>query len=128
MVPIVERVVAGGDRAAVVDPGGMSTFSQLDVAARTVAAKLGDGVEHFEFGDFCGFFETANPASSCFFTCSLSVMRGRRFFRMFSTKLVEGASSVADEVLLIADSSAPKNRICITNGIFVSTKVGSRRW
>ncbi len=47
---------------------------------------------------------------------------------MFSTKLVEGASSVADEVLLMADSSAPKNRICMTSGILVSTKVGSRRW
>ncbi len=47
---------------------------------------------------------------------------------MFSTKLVDGASRVADEVLLMADSSAPKNRICITSGILVSTKVGSRRW
>ena len=54
-------------------------------------------------------------------SCWRSFMRGRRFFRMFSTKLVEGASSVADEVLLIADSSAPKKKICMTSGIFVST-------
>ena len=61
-------------------------------------------------------------------SCSLSVMRGRRFLRMFSTKLVDGASSVADDVLLMADSRAPKKRICITSGILVSTKVGSNRW
>ena len=47
---------------------------------------------------------------------------------MYSTKLVEGASRVADEVLLIADTSAPKNRICMISGIRVSTKVGSSRW
>jgi hypothetical protein len=35
---------------------------------------------------------------------------------------------VADEVLLIADSSAPKKKICMTSGIFVSTKVGKQRW
>ena len=35
---------------------------------------------------------------------------------------------VADEVLLMADNKAPKNRICITRGIWVSTKVGSSFW
>ena len=55
-------------------------------------------------------------------------MPGRRFLRMFSVKLVDGASSVADDVLLIADSSAPKNRICMISGIFVITNVGSTRW
>ena len=34
MVPIVDRVASGGDRAAAVDPAGTSTFSQLDFAAR----------------------------------------------------------------------------------------------
>ena len=43
MVPIVDRVVAGGDRVAVVDPHGLSTFSQLEIAARTLATTLLDG-------------------------------------------------------------------------------------
>ena len=43
MVPIVDRVVAGGDRVAVVDPGGDSTFNQLDAAARRLAATLRAG-------------------------------------------------------------------------------------
>ncbi len=43
MVPITDRVVAGGDRAAVVDPSGMSTFSQLDAAASSLSATLRDG-------------------------------------------------------------------------------------
>ena len=42
MVPIVDRVAAGGDRVAVVDPGGEWTFGQLDEAARALAATLGD--------------------------------------------------------------------------------------
>jgi malonyl-CoA/methylmalonyl-CoA synthetase len=49
MVPIVDRVVAGGDRVAVVDPGGPSTFNQLDVAARGLAATLRD--RHPDFAD-----------------------------------------------------------------------------
>src|SRR6266508_3342732 len=49
MVPIVDRVVAGGNRVAVVDPGGTSTFSQLDAAARTLAATLREG--HSDLGD-----------------------------------------------------------------------------
>jgi hypothetical protein len=32
---------------------------------------------------------------------------------------------VAEAVDLMADSSAPKNSTCITNGIFCSTSVGS---
>ena len=36
--------------------------------------------------------------------------------------------SVAEEVLMMADSRAPKNTICITSGILVITKVGSSRW
>ena len=43
MVLIVDRVAAGRDRVAVVDPGGSSTFSQLEVAAHTLAATLRDG-------------------------------------------------------------------------------------
>ena len=43
MVPIVDRVAARGDRVAVVDPGGESTFGQLDEAARILAATLRDG-------------------------------------------------------------------------------------
>ena len=37
-----------------------------------------------------------------------SLMPGRRLRRMFSTKVVEGASSVAEAVDMMADSSAPK--------------------
>jgi len=47
------------------------------------------------------------------------------FLRMFSTKLVEGASKVADEVDLMADSSAPKNSTCMTKGILSMTRVGN---
>src|SRR5574343_1256764 len=54
-----------------------------------------------------------------------SVMPGRMFFRMFSTKLVEGASSVADEVDLMADTSAPKKKICAIRGILLMISVGS---
>jgi len=39
--------------------------------------------------------------------------------------VTDGASSVAEAVDLIADSSAPKNSTCITNGILSSTSVGS---
>jgi hypothetical protein len=35
---------------------------------------------------------------------------------MFSLKLTDGASSVADAQLLIAESSAPKNMICAKIG------------
>ena len=42
-VPVVARVAAGGDRIAVVDPGGTSTFSELDAAARSLADTLRDG-------------------------------------------------------------------------------------
>ena len=41
--PIVTRVGAGGDRVAVIDPGGTSTFSELDAAARNLADALRDG-------------------------------------------------------------------------------------
>ena len=43
IVPIVDRVAAGGDRTAVIDPGGTSTFTQLDAAARPLADTLRDG-------------------------------------------------------------------------------------
>jgi malonyl-CoA/methylmalonyl-CoA synthetase len=43
MTPIVARIAAGGDRTAVVDPGGPSTFRDLDAAARDLAATLRDG-------------------------------------------------------------------------------------
>ena len=44
---------------------------------------------------------------------------------MFSTKAVEGASSVADAVDMMADSSAPKNAICSASGMRSITSVGS---
>ena len=55
----------------------------------------------------------------------MSLWRGKNWRQMFSTKVTDGASSVADAVDLMADSSAPKNSTCITNGIFSSTSVGS---
>src|SRR3990167_4937534 len=57
-----------------------------------------------------------------------SVMPGLMFLRMFSTKLVEGASRVADEVDLIADTSAPKKKICATRGILLMISVGRTFW
>ena len=54
-----------------------------------------------------------------------SLMPGRRLRRMFSTKVVEGASSVAEAVDMMADSSAPKNATCSATGMRSSTSVGS---
>ena len=49
-VPIVDRVVAGGDRVAVVDPGGTSTFSRARCRrAHGLAATLRDG--HADLAD-----------------------------------------------------------------------------
>src|SRR3954454_10228218 len=45
-----------------------------------------------------------------------SLRRGKKGFMMFSLKLTEGASRVADAQLLIAESSAPKNMICAKSG------------
>src|SRR3954471_7852013 len=45
-----------------------------------------------------------------------SLRRGKKGFMMFSLKLTEGASSVAEAQLLIAESSAPKNMICAKSG------------
>src|SRR6218665_1865467 len=53
------------------------------------------------------------------------LMPGLMLRRMFSTKLVDGASSVADEVDLMADTSAPKKKICAMKGIFDKISVGS---
>ncbi len=47
-----------------------------------------------------------------------------KFFRMFSTKVVEGASSVAEAVDMMADSSAPKNSTCSHTGMRSITSVG----
>jgi hypothetical protein len=44
---------------------------------------------------------------------------------MFSTKVVEGASRVAEAVDLMADSSAPKNATCSATGMCSITRVGS---
>jgi malonyl-CoA/methylmalonyl-CoA synthetase len=43
IVPVVARVAAGGDRTAVIDPGGTWTFTELDAAARRLADTLRDG-------------------------------------------------------------------------------------
>src|SRR5678816_626554 len=45
-----------------------------------------------------------------------SPMWGKNGFRMFSLKLTDGARSVAEAQLLIADSRAPKNMICAKSG------------
>src|SRR5690348_12898860 len=45
-----------------------------------------------------------------------SLMRGRNGFMMFSLKLTEGASRVAEAQLLIAERRAPKNMICAKSG------------
>ena len=44
---------------------------------------------------------------------------------MFSTKVVVGASSVAEAQDLMAESKAPKNTTCMMKGIFCITSVGS---
>ena len=46
---------------------------------------------------------------------------------MFSTKLVDGASRVADAQDLIADNKAPKKNTCAINGICVRINVGNTR-
>ena len=53
-----------------------------------------------------------------------SLPAGRNWRQMFSVKVTLGASRVADAVDLMAESSAPKNRTCIANGIFSRTSVG----
>ena len=47
---------------------------------------------------------------------------------MFSTKVTDGANSVADAVDLIADSNAPKNSTCIRKGMWSFTSVGRIIW
>jgi malonyl-CoA/methylmalonyl-CoA synthetase len=42
-VPVAARVAAGGDRDATIDPGGTSTFSELDFAAKGLAERMRDG-------------------------------------------------------------------------------------
>ena len=56
---------------------------------------------------------------------ALSPILRTKWRRMFSTKVVVGASSVADAQDLMADNSAPKNTTCMKNGIFCITSVGS---
>ena len=46
---------------------------------------------------------------------------------MFSEKATDGASSVADEQLMIAASTAPKKMTCAKSGVWASTSVGSTR-
>jgi len=53
---------------------------------------------------------------------------GWKFFRMFSTKVVDGASSVAEAVDMIADSRAPKNSTCSHTGMRSITSVGRIFW
>ena len=48
---------------------------------------------------------------------SASDMPGFRLRRMFSTKVVDGASSVAEAVDMMADSSAPKKATCSSTGM-----------
>ena len=43
---------------------------------------------------------------------------------MFSVNVADGARSVPDAVLMIADSSAPKNITCAKTGVCLSTSVG----
>ena len=47
---------------------------------------------------------------------------------MFSVKVTLGASNVADAHDLMAESKAPKNSTCMTNGICSTTKVGNTFW
>ena len=57
-----------------------------------------------------------------------SLMPGWMFLRMFSTKLVDGASKVAEEVDLMAETRAPKKKICATRGILLRIRVGNTFW
>ena len=47
---------------------------------------------------------------------------------MLATNDAAGESSVADDVDLMAESSAPKKSRRTTNGMRVSTNIGSSRW
>ncbi len=44
---------------------------------------------------------------------------------MFSAKATDGASSVADEQLMMADSTAPKKMAWAKTGVCSRTRVGS---
>src|SRR4029079_14945575 len=72
-----------------------------------------------------------NPTST---TCMsrrnfLSPMCGKKGLRMFALKLTDGASSVAEAQLLIAESSAPKNMICAKIGtIGDRMRLGRMSW
>jgi hypothetical protein len=44
-------------------------------------------------------------------------MRGKKPFTTFSAKVTEGASSVAEEQLMMAESTAPKNITCANTGM-----------
>jgi hypothetical protein len=47
---------------------------------------------------------------------------------MFSEKVTEGASSVPEAVLMIAESSAPKNITWAKIGVWASMSWGSTCW
>ena len=46
-------------------------------------------------------------------------------FTTFSANVTDGASSVPEAVLMITDSSAPKNTTWIQNGMCLATRFGS---
>jgi len=52
-------------------------------------------------------------------------MFGSKPLITFSAKVTDGASSVAEEQLMIADSTAPKNSTWATTGVCCRTSVGS---
>ena len=71
-----------------------------------------------------------NPTSTERITASRprSLMVGIKLLTIFSLKATDGASSVADEQLMIADSKAPKKIICAAIGVCCTIRVGRMSW
>ena len=57
-----------------------------------------------------------------------SPMRGKKPLITFSAKVTDGASSVAEEQLMMAESTAPKNNTCADQRRCWSTSVGRTSW
>src|SRR5574343_1675170 len=57
-----------------------------------------------------------------------SPMCGKNPLTTFSANDTEGASNVAEEQLMMADSTAPKKSTCAASGMDCMTRVGSTSW
>ena len=59
---------------------------------------------------------------------SLSVIPGLKGLMTFSAKVTDGAKSVVDEQLIMADITAPKNIICAIGGVYLIMNSGRTYW